>query len=297
MLEDIKLDLVFILTESGNHYKHAKICLESGIHTIVEKPITLLLKEAYELVEISEKKDLMYGVIFQNRYNPAINYVKKLEKTRVLGKLILSTVRVRWCRYQDYYEDGWHGTWGMDGGVIAQQAIHHLDVLQWISGKVEKVCSIQTNRLNKLEAEDTTVAILKFKNGALGAIEATTAARPKDFEASFSIVGEKGLVEIGGIALNKINKINISNNGVVEEEIMETYSQDVPSGYGLGHGPLIQDVVDRLNAHILKPPISAFDGINTLKLVHALYKSGETNSWIKLEDNPESKFLGVGFHD
>ena len=297
MFEKENLDLVFILTESGNHYKHSKFCLDHDVNVIVEKPVTLRVKEAFDLIKLSEKKRLMFGVVFQNRYNPSVKYIRKLSEDNVFGKLILSTVRVRWCRYQDYYEDGWHGSWSMDGGVIAQQAIHHLDVLQWISGQVESVCSMQTKRLNNLEAEDTTVAILKFRDGSLGAIEATTAARPKDYEASFSIVGEKGLAEIGGIALNEIKKITLSDNEIDEKEIKNTYSQDVPNGYGLGHGPLIQDAVNRLNAGVLEPPVSASDGINTLKLVHALYKSEENKSWINLDDNPESSFLGIGSHD
>ena len=110
---------------------------------------------------------------------------------------------MRWCRLQDYYEDGWHGTWKYDGGVINQQAIHHVDALNWLLGPVDSLTATITNRLNNLEAEDTLVSIMKFENGALGTIEATTAARPEDFEASLSVVGENGMVLVGGIALNK----------------------------------------------------------------------------------------------
>ncbi|MDP6033812.1 MAG: SUMF1/EgtB/PvdO family nonheme iron enzyme, partial [Candidatus Marinimicrobia bacterium] len=135
------------------------------------------------------------------------------------------------CRYQDYYDNSWHGTWKNDGGVVAQQAIHHLDIIQWLGGRIKNVSAKLTQRLNKLEADDTTVSILEFEDGSLGAIEATTAARPIDYEASFSILAENGMAEIGGIALNKIIKWNISNDN--ENEVIKKYSQvfkDIPGG-------------------------------------------------------------------
>ena len=167
----------------------------------------------------------------------------------------------------------------MDGGVISQQTIHHLDALQWICGEVDEVCSSSGKMLNKLEAEDTMTALTKFKSGAMGVIEATTAARPEDFEASLSIVGETGMVEIGGIALNKINTWKFVHSTAEDEKIPSDYSNEVPSGYGLSHGPLLKEIIGRLKKKYT-PPISGTDCLPTISLVHALYASDESRSWV-----------------
>lgn len=288
--EDI--DVVVVLSESGNHADHSMEALKAGKHVIVEKPPALIPSQIQELESYAKSKELMYAVIFQNRYNPAMKQLKEAFDEGRFGKKVLSTVRLRWCRYQDYYEDGWHGSWKMDGGVINQQAIHHVDALRWICGPIESVVAAQHNSLNALEAEDTTVATVKFCDGSLGAIEATTAARPEDFEASLSIVGEKGMVVVGGIALNKVETWQFIEGRSEDEFVPEKYSQEVPSGYGLSHGPLIQDIMDRLNQGVLEPPITGADTIPTVQLVHAIYRSAETGSWVNLSDNPLSQRLG-----
>ncbi len=292
MLESDRIDTVLIATESGKHYHHARTSLEAGKNVIVEKPPALLPEEIIRNHCFAIEKGLMYANIFQNRWNPAMRILKKAYEEARFGKLVLATIRLRWCRYQDYYEDGWHGTWGMDGGVISQQAIHHIDALQWICGTVSDVCALQANALNKLEAEDTTVATLKFKNGALGVIEVTTAARPEDFEASLSVVGEKGIVVVGGIALNKIETWKFVEEFSEDKRIPDEYSQEVPTGYGLSHGPLLQEIVDRLNDGRIDPPISGLDAAPAVELVHALYRSSEIEGWVNMDDKPLSERLG-----
>jgi predicted dehydrogenase len=288
------LDAILVATESGKHFRHARTVLAAGKHVIVEKPPALIPDEISAAVDLAKKKGLMYAVIFQNRLNPAMEILKETFLQGRFGEMVLATIRLRWCRYQEYYEDGWHGTWAMDGGVINQQAIHHIDALQWICGSVSEVCAAQSNALNQLEAEDTTAAVVKFENGALGVIEATTAARPEDFEASISIVGEEGMAVIGGIALNQIDTWQFVRPIEDDLVIPERYSQNVPTGYGLSHGPLMQEIVDRLNQGRIEPPITGADVVPTVRLVHAIYKSQETNGWTRLSDQPLSMRLGAG---
>jgi UDP-N-acetyl-2-amino-2-deoxyglucuronate dehydrogenase len=292
-LIELKPDVIAILTESGNHYSHAKIILESGIHVIVEKPIALIPEHAYELELLSEKQKLMYTEVKQNRFNPAIAKLKEVYDSDRFGKIVTATIRLRWCRYQDYYEDGWHGTWAMDGGVINQQAIHHVDALSWICGPVAHVCAHGENRMNALEAEDTMIGLVRLANGGVGTIEATTAARPEDFEASLSIVGEKGIVVVGGIALNKIEMWSFVEPEDDDKNIPNSFSQEVPTGYGLGHGPYIQEVVDRLLNGNTTPVVSATDGGKAEEIVHALYVSIETGTWVSLDANLRSSKLGL----
>jgi len=292
LIVNARPELVLILTPSGMHYENTKFALEQGCNVLVEKPITMLPQQAQELDSIAKKKDLMYGVAFQNRLNPAIIALEKAIKEDRFGKIITATIRLRWCRYQDYYEDGWHGTWRQDGGVINQQAIHHVDAMNWLLGPVKAVNATITNRLNNLEAEDTLVSIVKFNNGALGTIEATTAARPEDYEASLSVVGEKGMVLIGGIALNKIETWKFIEPMEGDKNIKQNLSQEVDTGYGISHAPMLQAVIDALQNNSIIPPVSAGDAVATTELIHALYKSDEIQGWVNLEDNPISERLG-----
>ncbi len=292
LIHEMNPVLVIILTPSGLHFEHSKIALENGCHVIVEKPISNLPFEASTLKKIADKNKKMIVVAFQNRLNPAIQYLKKAIDNNRFGKIITSTIRLRWCRYQDYYNDGWHGTWALDGGVINQQAIHHVDVINWLMGPVTELCSAAGNRLNKLEAEDTLVSILKFNNGAFGTIEATTAARPIDYEASLSVVGEKGYAVIGGVALNRIEKWNFVEPIPEDENAQIRYSVDVPSGYGLSHETLLTKTFETIQKNEFCSPIELDSCINTCELIHALYSSNENRQWVKLIDKPISKFLG-----
>lgn len=292
MLDKCRPDLVLVLTPSGRHYNHTRTAFDRGFHVLVEKPIAMLPSHARELEVLARDKGLMYGVAFQNRLNPAIYCLQQGIAKGRFGKIVTATVRLRWCRYQNYYEDGWHGTWAQDGGVINQQAIHHVDALNWLLGPVASVCAATGNRLNFLEAEDTMVATVRFESGALGTIEATTAARPQDLEASLSVVGEKGLAVIGGIALNKVETWTFVEPVSEDAEVPRRYSQEVPNGYGLSHGPLLQNVIDALRKGSIAPPVSAEQAIRTTELVHAMYRSDELGGWVSLADKPVSARLG-----
>ncbi len=292
MLKKINPDLVLILTPSGFHTLHTRIALENNSNVIVEKPLSLLPSDTVSLIQLAKSKNLILEVAFQNRFNPAIQVLKKALANNRLGKIVTSTVRLRWCRYQEYYEDGWHGTWAQDGGVSNQQAIHHIDALDWLLGPIDSICSTTGNRLNNLEAEDTMVAILKFSNGALGTIEATTAARPKDYEASLSVVGEKGLIVVGGIALNKIQTWNFVEPELEDNKIPSLFSQEVPTGYGLSHGPLLQSIVDKLRSSSRINYDSVEQALRTTQIIHAIYYSDEIKKWVNISDNPVSSRLG-----
>jgi predicted dehydrogenase len=181
----------------------------------------------------------------------------------------------------------------MDGGVLAQQAIHHLDALQWLGGPIDSVCAAGAAVLNRLEAEDTAVAVVRFASGALGTIEATTSARDLDFEASLHLVGEHALAKIGGGALNLVELWRPVEPTPEDEGVAERHSQQIPSSYGLGHGPLIREVLGALEAGN-PPPIDVDAALPSLRLVHALYESMETGGWVSLKDGRGSSRLGIG---
>jgi predicted dehydrogenase len=292
MLDQTDARLVLVLTPSGRHYEHARLVLERGRHVLVEKPLTMLPSDGRELARLATSQGLMCGVVFQNRLNPAIRCLREALEGGRFGRIVTAAVRLRWCRYQDYYEDGWHGTWALDGGVINQQAIHHVDALNGLLGPIDAVSATTANRLNRLEAEDTLVAVVRFANGAIGTIEATTAARPDDFEASLSVVGERGTAVVGGIALNAVQLWRFVEPEPGDDDVPRRCSQAVPNGYGLSHGPLLQQVIDALSEGRTDPPVTAEDGVRTTELVHALYRSDEVRGWVRLADRPVSERLG-----
>jgi len=284
--------LVIVATPSGMHAAHARAALEAGAHVLVEKPAAMTPAEIEANAALADERGLMYAVAFQNRLNPAVRLLADAAQRGRFGAIVTVAVRLRWCREQSYYEDGWHGTWASDGGVINQQAIHHVDVLQWLFGPVESVSATIANRLNRLEAEDTLVAAVRLAGGGLGTIEATTAARPRDFEASLTVTGELGTARIGGVALNRVEEWDFVRPEPGDADAAARCSQDVPSGYGVSHGPLLRAIVDELARGGTRAPVTAREGGATTRLVHALYASAESGAWAGLSAAPVSAKLG-----
>jgi len=293
MLDETKPDIVLVLTPSGLHFDHSKKLLNANLNVICEKPLAMNENQCLILNKIAKKKNLMLGVVFQNRLNPSIEILKKYIDKKKFGKIVNVSISLIWCRYQNYYNDSWHGTWASDGGVTNQQAIHHIDVLNWLFGPIDKISSVITNRVNELEAEDTMVSIFQLKNGGLGTIEATTAARPKDFHASISVIGTKGHVKIGGVALNKIETWEFKNEKKKKSQsIKKTYSQKVPNGYGLGHVKYMNTFIKNFQSKHRNPPVTADDAASTQRLIHAIYSSHEKKNWVKVANKVQSDYLG-----
>ncbi len=291
MVRREKPDMVSILTESGSHARMAISLAPLVKAVVVEKPMALTLEDADELIETCDRCATRLFVVKQNRYNPPVVKLRKALERGAFGKLVMGTVRVRWCREQDYYDqDPWRGTWKDDGGVFTNQASHHIDLLQWMMGPVESVKAYTATRLVKIESEDTGVAVLRFKNGALGVIEATTATRPKDLEGSLSILGEKGSVVIGGFAVNKLETWNFSDPEVMRE-IAEDPSQAVPNVYGLGHQAFYQEVLECMETG-RNPMLAGLEGRKSLEIINALYESAATGQEVFLRFVPHSVLLG-----
>lgn len=292
MMQKELIDVVCVLTESGNHAKHVINLSKYRKHIIVEKPMALTIDDADDMILACQKNNCKLFVIKQNRFNiPIIKLREALEANR-FGKLFMGTVRVRWCRTEEYYsQDSWRGTWAMDGGVLTNQASHHIDLLEWMMGKIDSVYAKGIRALANIEAEDTAAVILKFRNGAIGIIEATTAIRPKDLEGSLSILGEKGSVEIGGFAVNKIIHWNFQDEIEEDKNVISKYSVNPPNVYGFGHQSYYNHVVDC----ILNDKIALVDGIEgrkSVEIISAIYESMETRKEVFLRFKPEKCKLG-----
>lgn len=289
MLRKENLDIAVVLTESGTHARIGAEVAPNVKSLIIEKPMALTLEDADRLIEACDRGGTRLFVVKQNRFNrPVVRLRRALEAGR-LGKPVLGTVRVRWCRGQDYYDqDAWRGTWAMDGGVLTNQASHHIDLLQWMLGPVESVKAYTATRLARIQAEDTGVAILRFTSGALGVIEATTATRPKDLEGSLSILGEKGSAVIGGFAVNRLETWNFAEP-LPEDARAAEDSVHPPNVYGFGHYDYYRDVIEciRTGRHSM---LDGLEGRKSLELINAIYESAETGNEVRL------RYVARGVH-
>ena len=289
---NLDVDVVVVLTASGNHAKDVTELAKYGKHIVVEKPMSLTLNDADQMIHACDKAGIRLFVIKQNRFNVPIMKLKEAIDSGRFGKLVLGTVRVRWCRKQDYYDQNpWRGTWAMDGGVLTNQASHHIDLLEWMFGEVESVFAISSTALANIEAEDTAVVNIKFKNGALGIIEATTAVRPSDLEGSISVMGEGGSVIVGGFAANELKIWNFENEIPEDNEMFDKFSRNPENEIGYAHQAYYEHVVDCINNN-KQQLIDGLEGRKSLELINAIYESIETEKKVNVRFAP--KFCKLG---
>lgn len=294
MLSSGTVDVVSVLTPSGMHAEHTIEVARSGRHVVVEKPMALTLADADRMIEACEAVKVCLFVVKQNRFNvPVVKAREALDAGR-FGKLALGTVRVRWSRDQSYYDnDSWRGTWRQDGGIIANQASHHVDMLGWFMGPVDSIYARGARALVNIETEDTSVATVQFANGALGVIEATGAVRPNDLEGSLSIIGSGGAVEIAGFAVNKIRTWQFVAAAETDSEVVERFSVNPPNVYGFGHQAYYEHVVRCLNSG--QPAlVDGRRGRESLELIVGLYESMASGEEVRFPVSTRHCRLGIG---
>jgi len=292
LMQNESIDIVVVLTPSGLHAKHVINLAKYGKDIMVEKPMALTLDDADSMIEACDLNNCRLFVIKQNRFNIPVVKLHEAHQDGRFGELVLGTVRVRWARHQAYYDqDSWRGTWAMDGGVLTNQASHHIDMLEWIMGDVESVFARSTTALASIEAEDTAVVTLKFKSGALGIVEATTATRPRDLEGSISILGSKGSVVIGGFAVNQMQSWAFEEEQVGDDKVLEKYSVNPPNVYGFGHQAYYEHVVNCI-LNNGKNLVDGLQGRKSIELISAIYESVETGKEVFLRFKPKKCKLG-----
>jgi len=292
MIEQTNPEVLNILTPSGSHAEDILKLIPFKKHFVVEKPLALRLDQIDRIIEECDKTGIKIFVVQQNRFNPPIQKLKEALIKGRFGKLVLGTIRVRWCREQKYYDQKpWRGTWAYDGGVFTNQASHHIDMLIWLMGEVASVMAKIATRLVNIEAEDTGTAILKFKNGALGILEATTATRPKDLEGSISILGEKGSVEVGGFFMNELKTWNFEEADEMDSEVWDRFSR-VPDEPAWNHSQFFKNVTDSLVSG-KRGLIDGLEGRKSVELINAIYESAEIGKEVYLRFAPKKCKLGV----
>lgn len=282
------INTVVVATPSGMHYEHAtEIMRLYNKNVIVEKPTFMRPSQLVEAYSLADQLGLHVFPVFQNRYNRAVRRVHRALSNGELGSIRIISVRVRWCRPQRYYDMApWRGTYAQDGGALTNQGIHHVDLLRHLGGEVKRVNTVMRTLGAEIEVEDAVVATMTYSGKAVGALEVTTAARPDDFEASISLVCEKGLAQIGGIAVNELQIFTPDPSACGE------YSEDFSGNiYGHGHGYMYHDISAFFNQDV-PYPVERKDCLNTIKLLHAFYRSDESGEWVDVAANDESVRLG-----
>ena len=293
--ENKDLEIVSIATESGVHAEIALYCIKNKINVIIEKPMAMNIKDANEIIRLSDEMKVKVSACHQNRFNLAVQEMRRaLEKGR-FGKISHGSINVRWNRNKDYYDQAsWRGTWKSDGGALMNQCIHGIDLLRWMMGDdiVEVYGQTRQQFHHYLEAEDVGMAVVKFKNGAIGTIEGTTNIYPKNLEETLYLFGETGTCKLGGKSCNAIEVWEFKNTDSKDEEFRQLYEQ-TSNVYGNGHGRLFADVIEAIKKG-RQPLVDARAGKRALELVLAIYKSQKEEKPVKLPLDDFSSLDMVG---
>ncbi|MBN8706204.1 MAG: Gfo/Idh/MocA family oxidoreductase [Bacteroidetes bacterium] len=281
LLENEKPDLVVLCTPSGLHAGQGIKAAKKGFNILSEKPMATKLKDADLLIKTCDEMDVKLFVVKQNRLNSTIQLLKKALDKKRFGKIYMVEVNVFWARPQSYYDAAkWRGTWEFDGGAFLNQASHYVDLLTWLVGPVESVCAMTGTLERKIEAEDTGAAVIRYRNGAIGTMNVTMLTYPKNLEGSITIMGEKGTVRVGGIAVNDIKHWEFDSYDD-DDKSVETSSYKVESVYGFGHQGYYKNVADAL-LRGLDPHTDGREGRKSLELIEAIYISAKERRFVNL---------------
>lgn len=281
LLEREDIDVVSVTTPSGLHPQHATAVAQAGKHCILEKPIGTNLKDVDRMIRAFDQSGTQLFVVKQNRLNTTMQLLKRAVDKGRFGRIFFAQTNVFWTRHQEYYEQAkWRGTWEFDGGAFLNQASHYVDAIHWLVGEIDSVQAFTGTLGRNIESEDTGAAILKFRNGAIGSINVTMLTYPKNLEGSITIIGERGTVKIGGVAINKIEKWEFDEYDD-SDKLVEQSNYSPPNVYGFGHLAYYEKVHAALTSEG-EPDIDGRGGRKSLELVLAIYKSAKEGKRVAL---------------
>ena len=279
MLENEELDLVVICTPSGTHADQAELCAKHGVNVMTEKPMATRWSDGVRMVKACDKAGVRLFVVKQNRRNSTLQLLKRAVTENRFGKIHMVHLNVFWTRPQEYYDQApWRGTWEFDGGAFMNQASHYVDLLEWLIGPIDKVQAMMSTTRD-IEVEDTGVLNVKWRNGALGSMSVTMLTYPKNLEGSITILGEKGTVRVGGVAVNDIQHWEFDEPKDYDDEVKEANYQTT-SVYGFGHPLYYNNVIEVLRGET-EPETDGREGLKSLEVLIAAYLSardGKTTS-------------------
>lgn len=281
MLEKEQLDLVALCTPSGVHSHQAVLAARNKVHVMTEKPMATRWQDGVRMVKACDEAGVRMFVVKQNRRNSTLQLLKRAITEKRFGKIHMVHLNVFWTRPQSYYDqgNGWRGTWEFDGGAFMNQASHYVDLLGWLIGPVEKVQAMMSTTRD-IEVEDTGVLNIKWRHGALGSMSVTMLTYPRNLEGSITILGEKGTVRVGGVAVNDIQLWQFDEPKDYDQGF-QTANYDTTSVYGFGHPNYYTNVIEVLMGKA-EPETDGREGLKSLELLIAAYLSARDGKTISL---------------
>lgn len=287
LLEDKKIDAVCLCTPSSLHSEQAILAARAGKHVLTEKPMAINLEDADKMIYECRKANVKLGVIFQRRTDEIFIRIKKAIDNNELGKIVLGDIYMKYYRSQEYYDSAnWRGTWKYDGGgALMNQGIHIIDLIRWYIGPVDTIFGFAEHLVRKIEVEDTAVAVLKFKNGALGVIEGTTSVYPPTIPHRIEIHGEKGTIIVEGEDIIRWDVMGSDGNPVSKlDEVKKETTKPItsPTDIGMeGHRKQIADFIESIKTG-KEPVVNGEEGRKSLEIILAIYESAKTKLPVKL---------------
>lgn len=281
LLEGTQPDCVVLATPSGLHSQQTIEVAAAGIDVMTEKPMATRWADGQAMVRACDEAGVRLFVVKQNRRNRTLQLLRQCMQLGRFGRIYMVNVNVFWTRPQSYYDSAeWRGTWEFDGGALMNQASHYVDLLDWLIGPVESVMAYTGTLARNIEVEDTGVAALKWRNGAMGSVNVTMLTYPKNLEGSITILGERGTVRVGGVAVNEIQHWEFDTPHAMDAAVAEANYQTT-SVYGFGH-PLYYDNVIRVLRGEAQPETDGREGLKSLELLIAMYLSARDGKRINL---------------
>ena len=281
MLRQEQLDLVVLCTPSGLHSTQAQLVAKHKIHVMTEKPMATRWHDGVSMVKACDEAGVRMFVVKQNRRNATLQLLKSAVEKERFGRIYMVNINVFWTRPQEYYDSAkWRGTWEFDGGAFMNQASHYVDLIDWLIGPVESLQAYTGTLARNIEVEDTGVVSIKWRSGALGSMNVTMLTYPKNLEGSITIIGEKGTVRVGGLAVNEIQHWDCSEPDVDDDKV-QAASYQTTSVYGFGHPLYYKNVIDVLHGEA-EPETDGREGLRSLETLIATYLSARDGKRVSL---------------
>jgi UDP-N-acetyl-2-amino-2-deoxyglucuronate dehydrogenase len=281
MLEDTSADIVILTTPSGLHPQQAIDIAATGRHVMTEKPMATRWHDGLRMVKACDDASVRLFVVKQNRRNATLQLLKRAVEQNRFGRIYMVNINVFWTRPQEYYDSAaWRGTWEFDGGAFMNQASHYVDLLDWLIGPIESIQAYTGTLARNIEVEDSGVISVKWRSGALGSMNVTMLTHPKNLEGSITILGEKGTVRVGGVAVNEIQHWEFAESHADDQAIKEA-NYSTTSVYGFGH-PLYLDNVIKVLRGEAEPETDGREGLKSLETIIAAYLSARDGKRVAL---------------
>ena len=281
LLGETTADCIVLTTPSGLHPRQAIDCFAAGFHVMTEKPMATRWRDGVAMVEAADRARRYLFVVKQNRRNATLQLLKRAVTEHRFGRIYMVNVNVFWTRPQSYYDSAkWRGTWEFDGGAFMNQASHYVDLLDWLIGPIESVQAYTSTLARDIQVEDTGVIGIKWRSGALGSMNVTMLTYPKNYEGSITILGERGTVRVGGVAVNDIQHWEFDEKRP-EDETVKQASYETTSVYGFGH-PLYYDNVIQVFRGEAEPETDGREGLTSLETLIAAYRSARDGCRVSL---------------